>query len=285
MDEILQRLSELRQPTWETFLHVVDIALVTFVIFRLLCLVRTTRAWRILGGIVIFVLALLVSDYLQLRTLHWLLDKATLLAPVALVILLLPELRQTLEGFARLGLWPERLPGDTVRTAAKTIEEIVAAVAEMSASRIGALIVIERGVHLDDIASNGVAVNAEVSAPLLGSIFYGGNPLHDGAVVVRGDRVMAAACRLPLSEDLRLAKEFHMRHRAGLGISEQTDSVVIIVSEERGTISLAVDGQIRRLADPIELRTALNDEIRGVADESSNRRKRRRHRREEEVAS
>ncbi len=258
MEDILRRLGGLRELSLANLVHVIDILLVTYLVFRLLSLIRSTRAWRILGGIVIFVFALILSDFLQLRTLHWLLDKATLLAPVALVILLLPELRQTLEGFARLGLWPSRLNPNEGKMAARTIEEIVASVTEMSAARTGCIIVIERGTHLDDIVGNGVAMNADVSSALLGSVFYKGNPLHDGAVVMRGDRMLAAACRLPLSESTKLSSAFHMRHRAGLGISEQSDCVAIVVSEERGTISFSHDGELERVLDSNDLRTKLN---------------------------
>jgi len=274
LNDTIRRLQELKQVSLENLINLIDILLVAYVVYRILSLIRSTRAWRILGGIVIFVAALFISDHLQLKTLHWVLEKATLLAPVALVILLLPELRQTLEGFAKLGLWPTRLGADA-RAGANTVEEIIGAAAEMSASSIGALIVVERGTKLEDICQNGVQLNAEVSAPLLGSIFYEGNPLHDGAAVVRDDRVVAAACRLPLSEASNLDHHLHMRHRAGLGIAEQSDAVVIIVSEERGTISVAIDGEIRRLKDHHELREVLNTEIRGVHQDDRRRRRRR----------
>lgn len=282
MDDILRRLSQLREISLVNLIHIIDILLVAYLVYRVLAMIRGTRAWRILGGVVIFVVALFLSDYLQLKTLHWVLDKAALLAPVALVILLLPELRQTLEGFARIGLWPEGFSRDT-RTGAQTVEEIVAAVAEMSASRLGSIIVIERGTHLDDIAMNGVLLNAAVSAPLLDSIFYHGNPLHDGAVIIRGNIILAAACRLPLSEDSRLDKSLHMRHRAGVGISEQSDAIAIIVSEERGWISVSLDGHLVRLAGHIELRDFLNKELRNGADERRLRSRRRRKKADEEA--
>lgn len=274
MDEIFRRFAELREPSVDNLVRVVDILLVTYLLYRLLLLVRSTRAWRILVGIVIFVLALLLSDLLGLRTLHWVLERATVLAPVALVILLLPELRQALEGFARLALWPERLALGESRTAARTVEEVVAAVAEMAAERVGAIIVLERGTQLGDVSGNGVELNAEVSAPLLMSVFFNGNPLHDGAAIIRGDRVVAAACRLPLSESARLGPEAHMRHRAALGISEQSDCVAVVVSEERGTISVARGGELKRLSDHMALRDLLNQEMRGGSgDKPKGRRK------------
>ncbi len=257
-------------------ISVVDILLVAYLVYRLLILVRSTRAWRIFGGIVIFLAALFLSDYFGLRTLHWVLDKLASLAPVALAILLLPEMRQALEGFAKIGLWPERLPGSVTRSDARTVEELVAACAEMGANRTGALIVVERGVKLDDVVANGVEIKAKVSVPLLTAIFYEGNPLHDGAAILRGDTIAAAACQLPLSQDSRVASHLHMRHRAGLGIAEVSDCLAIIVSEERGTISVAFDGALVRLNDHSQLRDLLNRELRGVQGDV--RRSRRRDR-------
>lgn len=243
---------------------VLDVLLVAYLIYRLLMLVRGTRAWRILVGIGIFVFLLGASERLGFQTLHWILASATPLGPVALVILLLPELRQAIEGLGKLDRWTQRLASPSeARAEARTIEEIVAAAAELAAQRVGALIVIEKAAPLDEIASNGVALSAAVSAPLLGAIFYEGNPLHDGAVVVRGDTILAAACRLPLSESTRIDQSVHMRHRAAVGVTEATDALCIAVSEERGTISVASDGRLRRLGGHLELRDLLNQELRG----------------------
>ena len=266
MEEILHRLAKVWALNRESFIYLIDITLVTLLIFRVLRMIRGTRAWRILGGIVIFVLALLLSDYFELRTLHWMLEKATMLAPDALVILLLPELRQTLESFGKLGLWPGRLPGGDGTLSAKSTEEIVAAVAELGATRTGALIVIERNIHLDDITASGVPLDAAITSPFLGSVFFENNPLHDGALVVRADRAVAAACRLPLSESRHIDASYHMRHRAGIGITEQSDAISIIVSEERGSISVAQEGELIKLDSHNALRDFLNTEVRGVRD-------------------
>lgn len=271
MNETIKPLLDLfREVSWRSVVSIVDILLVTFLVYKLFSLVRGTRAIRIVAGIAFFLLVLFVSKWLQLDTLHWLLEKATLLGPVALVILLLPELRQALEGFGQLGLWTQKLVG-TERTdvRAETVEQIVAAAAEMSAARIGALIVIEQASPLADIVASGVAMNAQLSTPLLVSVFYEGNPLHDGATVIKGDQIVAAACRLPLSENPRLDAALHMRHRAGIGVSEQHDCLVIIVSEERGTISVVRDGHLKRMAGYVELREVLNRELRHVADEET----------------
>ncbi len=249
MNDIWQRLSGLWDLSPRGFINVIDILLVTFLVYRILKLVRGTRAWRVILGIGFFLLALFLSDRLQLRTLHWILDKASLLGPVALAILLLPELRQALEGFARLGLWPERFIGSQSSIAKETIEELVKAALDLSEKRIGALIVIERINRLEDVAQNGVPVQAIATAPLLGAIFFEGNPLHDGAAVIRGNQVIAAACRLPLSESPTLASHLHMRHRAAVGITEQSDCVVIVVSEERGVVSFVEDGKLMIVAN------------------------------------
>lgn len=264
MSDLFQTLARMLKE--DPLRNAVDILIVTYVLYRLFMLVRGTRAWRIVLGIAIFVLVLALSNMAGLKTLGWLLDKATILGPVALVILFLPELRQAIEGFGRLRVGklqfvPKFGPG--VSTEAQTIEQIVAAVAELAAESTGALIVIERGAPLEEIASNGVIVNARVSAPLLGSIFYEGNPLHDGAVIIRGDTIVSAACRLPLSDSNRLSQNVHMRHRAGVGVTEALDCISVIVSEERGSISYAKEGRLRKLGNHHELRDLLNRELRG----------------------
>jgi len=251
-----------------TFLHVIDILLVAFLIYRVMLLIRGSRAWRILWGVVGFVLLLFISRALQFTALHWVLDKATLLGPVALVILLLPELRQALEGIGKLGIWPQKLVASESATEARTVEEVVAAVSEMAQSNVGALIVIERGAPLDDVISNGVLLEAKVSAALLGAIFYEGNPLHDGAVVIRGDTIVAAACRLPLSDSMRLDANLHMRHRAAVGASESFDCFTIVVSEERGAVSVATEGRLRKLQNAAELREIMTKELRDMPEPS-----------------
>jgi len=253
--------------------HVFDILVVAYLNYRLLSLTRGSRAWRILGGIVAFVLLLFISSWFQLHTLNWILDKATILAPVALVILLLPELRQALEGVGKLGFWPKRLAMLESNTDSKTIDAVVQAAAELASASVGALIVIEREASLDEIISNGVRLDAQVSAPLLGSIFYDQNPLHDGAAVLRGNALVAAACRLPLSESAGLDQTLHMRHRAAVGVTEQRDCIAVVVSEERGKISVAMDGSLRVVTTQ-ELRSTLTQELRGEAAEKSNGRSR-----------
>ncbi len=235
-----------------------DILIVGFIIYRLLMLVRGTRGWRILLGLLVFGALLFLSDVFGLTTVNWILRQATLLGPVALAILFLPELRQALEGLTKLSWFPESVTevGHEKNLDRGSVEEIVGAVAEMARDRIGAIIVIETGGHLDEIASNGVMLNAKVTTSLLGSIFYGQNPLHDGAVIIRGNSILAAACRLPLSES-KIERNLHMRHRAALGVTEQNDVIALVVSEERGSIRVSSGGSLYTIASSVELREFL----------------------------
>jgi diadenylate cyclase len=280
LEEFWYQVTHLGPPTMQ---QLVDIAVVSYLTYRLLLMVRGSRAWRVIGGIVIYLLLWFASDILGLRTVHFILDKALVLAPVALVILLLPELRSALEGFGKLGFWPERLGGGEERTDAATIDELVAAAAELSSARTGALIVIERSRKMPEVETNGVRLNARVSSSLLGSIFYGDGPLHDGAVMIRGNTAVAAACQLPLSEG-PLKPHMHMRHRAAIGVTEGTDAVSIIVSEERGRISVALDGRIREELSPAELRELLNSLLRSQKPSLRSRVSRKRESEDERAA-
>ncbi len=256
------------EPFWTKFaedpnaqlIQIFDVLLVAYLAYRLLLLVRGSRAWRILIGTFIYVVVWLVSGVLGLKTLHFILDRALILGPVALVILLLPELRQALEGVGKLGFLPD-LGGGRERTRARTIEEVVAGVAELSASSLGALIVIERSKKLAEIENSGYSFDAIVSAPTINQVFFNKSPFHDGAAIIRGDRIVAVACQLPLTEQ-RLPGHLHLRHRAAVGVTEHTDAIVIVVSEERGTISVAMDGRIREALGAGELRDLLRQSLK-----------------------
>jgi diadenylate cyclase len=178
-------------------------------------------------------------------TLNWVLRQVTPLGPVAIVILLYPELRHLLEELGRFGFWGAPLQVTLSREdMTRTIEEVVRTATLLSPRKTGALIVLERETGLSDIAATGVELDAEVSSELLATLFHVGTPLHDGAVIVRGGRIVAAGCRLPLSDSPNIATNVHMRHRAAIGVSEQSDAAVVVVSEERGTISLALGGKL-----------------------------------------
>lgn len=278
MEEYARSLQELTRPGMSTVVRWLDILIVATIIYRLFLLVRGKRAWQIVIGVMFFVALLALSKQFHLEVLHWVLDKATLLGPVALVILFLPELRHGLEGLGRFGLRPlgvQRISAPLNRSSQTTVDETVRAVSAMASDRIGALIVFDPTSALDDVVATGVFVNAVCSAPLVQSIFFEGNPLHDGAVVIRGDRLVAAACRLPLSESSGLDRNVHMRHRAAVGVSEQHDCLAIAVSEERGTVSVAYDGRLRTLSAPIELREVLTSQL-GLDSDAPVKRSRRR---------
>jgi len=237
---------------------VVDILAVAWLIYRLLLLAKGTRAWQIIGGLMIFLLAVAVSDWLGLQALNWLLRLAFPLGPVALVILFLPELRHALEEFGRPGFWGRSFGLVVREEMIEMIDAVVTAVSTMAVKRIGALIVFEREVGLEDIIATGTEINADASSELLGTIFYKGSPLHDGAVVIRQDKVVAAGCTLPLTASPRVEAAVHTRHKAALGMSEESDAVVVVVSEETGTVSLAVEGKLIRGLRDEALRERLN---------------------------
>jgi diadenylate cyclase len=227
----------------------IDVLAIAWLLYRLLLLAKGTRAWQIIGGLAVFVAAVLLSDWLNLYALNWLLRQAFPLGPVAIVILFLPELRQALEQFGRLGFWGKSLgltAKEDMTRVMQTINAVVAAVSTMSVKRIGALLVFERETGLDNIIATGTVINADATSELLSTIFYKGTPLHDGAVIIRGHRVVAAGCTLPLTASPRVDANVHTRHKAALGMSEESDAVVVVVSEETGTISIAVEGKLLR---------------------------------------
>jgi diadenylate cyclase len=222
----------------------VDIAIVAYVVYRLILLAKGRRAWQILIGLAIFFLLIFVSNLFGLVTLNWMLRQVTPLGPVAIVILLYPELRDLLEGLGRLNFWGGPLHVASRADATHTIEQVVRAATLLAPRKIGALIVMERETGLEDVAQSGTAMDAEVSSELLTTLFHPGTPLHDGAVIVRGGRIVAAGCTLHLSDSPNIGTNVHMRHRAAIGQSEHSDALVVVVSEERGTISLAIDGKL-----------------------------------------
>lgn len=223
-----------------------DVLAVAWLIYRLLLLAKGTRAWQIIAGLMFFFSAVVISDWLHFYALNWLLRQAFPLGPVAIVILFLPELRHALEEFGRPGFWGTSLGLTAKEDMGDMIDAVVSAVVTMSVKRVGALIVFERETGLADIVSTGTHINATVTSDLLGTIFYKGTPLHDGALIIRGDRLVAAGCTLPLTDSPRVDATVHTRHKAALGMSEASDSVVVVVSEETGTISIAVEGKLIR---------------------------------------
>jgi diadenylate cyclase len=228
---------------------VIDISIVAYVIYKVLGFIRETRALQLVKGLLVLVLITILSDKFNLYTLNWILRNTMTLGVIALVIVFQPELRRALEYVGRSKfITPQFAQMDKERVKVITAA-IIKAVDFFSTNNVGALIIMERETVLNDIAESGTKINAEISTELLGNIFYEGAPLHDGATIVRGDRIYAAGCVLPLTQSKTLSKDLGTRHRAGIGITENSDAIAIIVSEETGIISIAVDGKLSRFLD------------------------------------
>lgn len=253
-----QALTALRSSS--VWIELIDILVVAYLIYRLLLLARGTRALQILGGIGTLLIALLLSYRFQLTTLNWLLKQIVPLGPVAVVILFYPELRHALEEFGPR-FWSRGFSLINREEVTQMVDAVVPAIRNLSAQRTGALIVFERQTGLDEILAKGVALDAEVSPEILDTIFYKGTALHDGAVVIRNGRIAAAGCILPLTDRPKVDSTVHTRHKAALGMSENSDAIVVIVSEETGTISIAVDGNLLRGFNEEKLRERLNNDL------------------------
>lgn len=237
--------------------RVADVLVVAAIFYSLIMLARGTRAWKIFSGLVVFGAIYLLSDVLQLRTLNWLLRQIGQVAPVALVILFYPELRYALEEVGRVQFWRNRLSLLPHENVERLINEIVRVATSLSIKHVGALIVIEREEGLDDLIATGTPLDAEVSSELLSTLFHPGTALHDGAVIVRGDRVVAAGCVLPLTDRPGIGSDIHTRHRAAIGVTERSDAIVVVVSEETGAISLGAEGRLIRGLRPEALQQRL----------------------------
>ena len=224
----------------------IDIIAVAALIYRLLIFAKGTRAWRITIGLFVFFLMVYTTDYFHLYSLNWLLRQAFPLGPVAIVILFLPELRHALEEFGRPGFWGQSFGLVAREEMRDMVDAVITAVSTLSVKRIGALIVFERETGLEDIIVTGTPMQAAVTSDLIGTIFYKGTPLHDGATIIRGSKLAAAGCTLPLTSSPKVDATVHTRHKAALGMSELSDAVVVVVSEETGTVSIAVNGKLIR---------------------------------------
>ena len=247
MSEIVQLMKDFGRNivSGVALTDILDILIVAFVIYKILEFIRESRAEQLVKGILFVIFAMLVSDALHLYTLNWILNSAMTLGAFAIVIIFQPELRNGLEHMGR-GRWFRSLIKVDSNQAKKIIENVVQAIKCASEKKTGKLIVLEQRTPLTNISQTGTFLNADISAEIIGNIFYEGAPLHDGAVIIRGDKIYAAACVLPLTENKNLPSELGTRHRAGIGISEISDAFVLIVSEETGQISIAREGKIRR---------------------------------------
>lgn len=228
---------------------ILDILIVAYIFYKVLGFIRDSRAEQLLKGVLVLLAVAFLSDILQLHVLNFIMRGTLAVGVLALIILFQPELRRALERMGRGSLF--RIKGDPLdkEKAKDVVAEFVEAAEDMAAERTGALIVFERDTSLTDIIETGTVINAEVSAQMVENIFYKGSPLHDGAMVVRGTKLHAAGCVLPLTDNMEIPKSLGTRHRAGIGISEKSDALVLIVSEETGIITLVEDGVLERYLD------------------------------------
>lgn len=253
LDRVWQALAQI------SLLDVLDMLIVYYVIYRLIMLIRDTRAVQLIKGLVVLLAATLISNRLQLWTLNWLLNQTIAAGFIAVPIVFWPELRRGLEQLGRTSFLGQKITLSQEESWEAPILDLVASATILSKNKIGALVVIERETGLNEYVETGTQMDALVSKELLTNTFIPNTPLHDGAVIIRNGRILAASCYLPLSSNPDIARELGTRHRAAIGVTEETDAVAIIVSEETGIISIAVDGEITRHFDSQSLQDKLEE--------------------------
>ena len=244
-DNIVEYIKSLQTNPFELVTLIIDITIVIFLMYCFFKIVRGSRAWQLIKGIALLIIATWMSGLFNLKILNWILTGIMNLVVIAIIVIFQPDLRRALEQLGTNKL--TQFFGIDKDLSTKTKEDIykvVIAATELSKAKTGALIVLERDIKIQDIIATGIPMNAEVSPQLLVNIFEPKTPLHDGAVVISGNKIAAAACVLPLADDKDIAKELGTRHRAAIGISKESDSIVVVVSEETGKISVAKDGTL-----------------------------------------
>ena len=239
---------------------ILDIALMAFILYKIFTLVQSTKAASLVKGLMIFLAALVVSSALHLNGINYIMRSMANLGLLALIVFQ-PEIRRVLEQVGSRRFTALFIHEETVGAVEQAISQTVLACTEMSQTRTGALIVFEREMLLNDMVRSGTVLDAAVSGELLKNIFFVKAPMHDGAVIVRHGRVLGAGCMLPLSKNVNLSRDLGMRHRAGIGMSENSDAVVVIVSEETGSISVAIGGMLKRHLKPETLENLLRNEL------------------------
>ncbi|MCM1056225.1 MAG: diadenylate cyclase CdaA [Firmicutes bacterium] len=251
---------------------ILEILIIAFLVYYILAWMKTTRAWQLLKGLIVICVVLLLAFIMDMSTILWLAENLLSFAVIVIAVVMQPELRHALEQLGKKNFLPSGVFSDASKReqelfSEKTINEIVKASFEMGRARTGALIVIEQNESLRDYERTGIEVDGIVTSQLLINIFEHNTPLHDGAVIVRGNRITSATCYLPLSDNLDLSKELGTRHRAGVGISEATDSLTVIVSEETGKVSVAYEGQLERGLTSDELKERLQRTLNRQSEE------------------
>lgn len=243
---------------------ILDILIVAVVFYRLFLMLKETRGEQLMKGIIILFLFAKItgSDLVRFYTINWLLEELLNLGAIAIIIVFQPELRRALENLGRSNVWKQGFRSSGETSTERDVDEIVRASLSLSRQKIGALIVFEKKTGLGEIVETGTAIDASISMELLINIFIPNTPLHDGALIIRDDRILAAACILPLTENKDLPRELGTRHRAAIGVTERSDAISLIVSEETGAISIAERGKISRHLDEETLRKKLFDAFR-----------------------
>lgn len=234
--------------------YLIDIGIIAFVFYKLLGLIKETRAEQLVKGFLIILIISKLSEWAKLYAINYILQSTFTIGLIALVIIFQPELRKALEHLGRSQWIISNNKKGSVEEQTRSINEIVDAVSVMSRKKIGALIVMERLIGINDIIDTGTVLDAKISADLIMNVFYPKSPLHDGAVIIKNNRLMAAGCLLPLSSNKYISKELGTRHRAAMGMTESSDSLIVIVSEETGAISMAIEGKLQRFLDTTTLR-------------------------------
>lgn len=262
MGAFWERVSEYMNLPQITITDVVEIVIITFLFYYMLVWIKNTRAWTLLKGLMVVLLFVLVAAIFQMNTIIWIAKNTLNVLLIALVVIFQPEMRKALENLGRKNFLSsifsfELSKGTTGKFSDKTITELVKACYEMGKVKTGALIVVEDEILLTEYERTGIAVDGILSSQLLINIFEKNTPLHDGAVIVRGDRVVAATCYLPLTDSLSISKDLGTRHRAAVGVSEASDSLTIVVSEETGRVSIALGGELYRNVDAEFLKNKL----------------------------
>lgn len=269
MDTYFRRMPDIR---WT---DIVEIIILSFVVYSILVWVKNTKAWSLLKGVIVIAIFWLIVAIFDMETILWIAENMVNIASIAIIVILQPELRKAMEELGRKNFIASLLPFDSGKSESglfsdRTINEITKACVEMGKVKTGALIVIEKSQPLAEYERTGIDIDGVVTSQLLINIFEHNTPLHDGAVIIRGNRVTSATCYLPLSDNMLLSKELGTRHRAGVGISEVTDSLTVIVSEETGRISIAYEGNLERNLNGDTLKERLR-EIQGKQEEGKRR--------------
>lgn len=240
---------------------IIEIIIIAFLVYQIMVWIKNTKAWMLLRGIIVLGVFILLAAVFKMNTILWLAKNAISVLATAAIVVFQPELRRALEKLGQKGLLSSFMPFERGKTSGRyseqTIEAIVTACYEMSKVKTGALIVVEQEIMLTEYQNTGIALDCIVSSQVLINIFEHNTPLHDGAVIVRGDRVVAATCYLPLSDNMKLSKDLGTRHRAAIGMSEVSDALVICVSEETGRVSFATGGHLTRAIPQEQLRSKL----------------------------